>query len=115
MTLPAATDVSITGTGLFTPPESVSNAELVVSLTESTLKWNVENAEEIASGEVAERAGELSQDRPVVAICHAGRRSALACKILQKQGFERVANISGGMVSWRLLGLPVADPEAGGT
>ena len=56
MTLPAATDVSITGTGLFTPPESVSNAELVVSLTESTLKWNVENAEEIASGEVAERA-----------------------------------------------------------
>jgi beta-ketodecanoyl-[acyl-carrier-protein] synthase len=56
MTLPAATDVSITGTGLFTPPESVSNAELVTSLTESTLKWNVENAEEIASGEVAERA-----------------------------------------------------------
>ncbi|MBG7605809.1 MAG: beta-ketoacyl-ACP synthase III [Actinobacteria bacterium] len=56
MTLPAASDVSITGTGLFTPPESVSNAELVVSLTESTLKWNVENAEEIASGEVAERA-----------------------------------------------------------
>jgi beta-ketodecanoyl-[acyl-carrier-protein] synthase len=56
MTLPAATDVSITGTGLFTPPESVSNAELVVSLTESTLKWNVEHAEEIASGEVAERA-----------------------------------------------------------
>jgi beta-ketodecanoyl-[acyl-carrier-protein] synthase len=56
MTLPAATDVSITGTGLFTPPESVSNAELVVSLTESALKWNAENAEEIASGEVVERA-----------------------------------------------------------
>jgi beta-ketodecanoyl-[acyl-carrier-protein] synthase len=48
--------VSITGTGLFTPPDSVSNAELVASLTEAVLKWNAEHAEEIATGEVAERA-----------------------------------------------------------
>jgi beta-ketodecanoyl-[acyl-carrier-protein] synthase len=48
--------VSITGTGLFTPPESVSNAELVASLTEAVLKWNAEHAEEIARSEVAERA-----------------------------------------------------------
>ncbi len=47
--------VSITGTGLFTPPESVSNAELVASLTEAVLKWNAEHAEEIASGELGER------------------------------------------------------------
>jgi beta-ketodecanoyl-[acyl-carrier-protein] synthase len=52
----AITDVSITGTGLFTPSESVSNAELVASLTESALKWNAEHAEEIASGDVLERA-----------------------------------------------------------
>ncbi len=48
--------VSITGTGLFTPPESVSNAELVASLTEAVLKWNAEHAEEIASGDAVERA-----------------------------------------------------------
>lgn len=48
--------VSITGTGLFTPPESVSNAELVASLTEAALKWNAEHAEEIARGETIERA-----------------------------------------------------------
>lgn len=48
--------VSISGTGLFTPPESVSNAELVASLTEAALKWNAENAEEIARGETIERA-----------------------------------------------------------
>ncbi|MGB0113944.1 MAG: beta-ketoacyl-ACP synthase III [Ilumatobacteraceae bacterium] len=52
----AMPDVSITGTGLFTPPESISNAELVASLSESALKWNAEHAEEIASGDVAERA-----------------------------------------------------------
>ena len=48
--------VSITGTGLFTPPESVSNAELVASLTEAVLKWNAEHAEEISAGEAVERA-----------------------------------------------------------
>lgn len=47
--------VSITGTGLFTPPESISNAELAASLTESALKWNAEHAEEIATGALAER------------------------------------------------------------
>jgi beta-ketodecanoyl-[acyl-carrier-protein] synthase len=47
--------VSITGSGLFTPPEAISNAELAASLTESALKWNAEYAEEIARGEVAER------------------------------------------------------------
>jgi len=48
-------DVAITGTGLFTPPESIDNAELVASLTESALKWNAEHAEEIERGEVVER------------------------------------------------------------
>ena len=48
-------DVAITGTGLFTPPESIDNAELVASLTESALKWNAEHAEEIARGEAVER------------------------------------------------------------
>jgi beta-ketodecanoyl-[acyl-carrier-protein] synthase len=52
----ALPSVSITGTGLFTPPESISNAELVVSLTEAVLKWNAEHAEEIGSGDLAERA-----------------------------------------------------------
>lgn len=56
MSLVELASVSITGTGLFTPPESISNAELVASLTEAVLKWNVEHAEKIAAGEVAERA-----------------------------------------------------------
>lgn len=46
----------ITGTGLFTPPESISNAELVASLSQATTKWNAEHAEQIESGELQERA-----------------------------------------------------------
>jgi beta-ketodecanoyl-[acyl-carrier-protein] synthase len=52
----ALPSVSITGTGLFTPPESITNAELVASLTEAVSKWNAEHAEEIASGDAVERA-----------------------------------------------------------
>ena len=48
--------VSITGTGLFTPPESISNAELCVSLAASVEKWNAENADEIAAGTLAARS-----------------------------------------------------------
>ncbi len=48
--------VSITGTGLFTPPESISNAELAASLTASVEKWNAEHADEIAAGTLVERA-----------------------------------------------------------
>ncbi len=47
--------VSITGTGLFTPPESISNAELAASLTASVERWNAEHADEIGAGTVAAR------------------------------------------------------------
>ena len=49
------TDIAITGTGLFTPPASISNAELVASLTEATQVWNAEHADAIERGEVAAR------------------------------------------------------------
>ena len=47
--MPSA-DVVITGTGLFTPPYSISNAELVASLTVSVNEWNAAHASEIAVG-----------------------------------------------------------------
>lgn len=56
--------------------------------------------------QLRERAGELSQDSPVVVICQTGKRSALGALILRKAGFARVANLAGGMLRWRELGLP---------
>ena len=55
MPLPAAPTVVISGTGLSHPPHTISNAELVASLTESVLRWNDEHADEIARGELAAR------------------------------------------------------------
>jgi beta-ketodecanoyl-[acyl-carrier-protein] synthase len=48
--------VSITGTGLFTPPESISNAELCASLAASVDAWNIEHADGIAAGSLEARA-----------------------------------------------------------
>ncbi len=47
--------VVISGTGLFTPPHSVSNAELVASLTTATEAWNAANRAAIQVGEEAVR------------------------------------------------------------
>ncbi len=40
----------ISATGLYTPPHSISNAELVASLNAWTDNWNAEHAEDIKSG-----------------------------------------------------------------
>ncbi len=61
----------------------------------------------IPLGSLAERAGELAQDRPIVAVCRAGGRSAMATNILRKAGFDDVANLAGGMLRWRAQGCPV--------
>jgi sulfur dioxygenase len=55
----------------------------------------------IPLGELAERAGELSRDRPIVTVCRAGSRSAQATVILREAGFTDVANLAGGMLRWR--------------
>lgn len=51
-------------------------------------------------------AAGLSHDSPVVVICQTGKRSALGALILRQAGFARVANLAGGMLRWRELGLP---------
>jgi sulfur dioxygenase len=58
-------------------------------------------------GELAARARELRRDRPVVAVCRAGGRSAQATTILQQAGFQDVANLAGGMLRWRAEGHTV--------
>jgi rhodanese-related sulfurtransferase len=61
----------------------------------------------IPLGELAERTGELAHDRPIVAVCRAGSRSAQATVILREAGFGDVANLAGGMLRWRAEGQGV--------
>ena len=54
-------DVVISGTGLFTPTESISNDELVASFNENVRRHNTENAAAIEAGTV-ESLGESSSE-----------------------------------------------------
>ncbi|MCG5075055.1 MBL fold metallo-hydrolase [Paraburkholderia tagetis] len=54
------------------------------------------------------RLDELDRERPVVAVCRSGVRSAQASVLLTKAGFGKVANLAGGMLRWKAEGLPVA-------
>ncbi|MBK0065092.1 MULTISPECIES: beta-ketoacyl-ACP synthase III [unclassified Acinetobacter] len=49
--------IRITGTGLFHPTETISNEELVESLNAYVERYNSENADKIAAGELPERRG----------------------------------------------------------
>ena len=68
---------------------------------------HIRGAKLIPLGALAERAGELAKDRPVVAVCRAGGRSAQATAILREAGFKDLANLRGGMLRWRAEGHPV--------
>jgi glyoxylase-like metal-dependent hydrolase (beta-lactamase superfamily II)/rhodanese-related sulfurtransferase len=58
-------------------------------------------AQLIPLGSLMQRAGELKTELPVVAVCRSGARSAQATVMLGKAGFDKVANLSGGMLRWR--------------
>ncbi|MBT8420588.1 MAG: rhodanese-like domain-containing protein [Gammaproteobacteria bacterium] len=45
--------------------------------------------------------------RPIIAACRSGNRSARACAVLRKHDFERVYNLTGGVVGWQNAGLPL--------
>ena len=59
---------------------------------------------------LASHLDQLDRERPLVAVCRSGTRSAQATSLLQKSGFKAVANLHGGMLRWRAEALPV---EAG--
>lgn len=50
---------------------------------------------------------EKHKQRPVIAVCRSGSRSAAACSLLRKAGFENVFNLRGGMMAWESANLPV--------
>ena len=65
----------------------------------------VDGSLHIPLGDLRARTADVPRDKPVVCVCRSGRRSAQACAILEKAGMGDVANLAGGMIRWRALGL----------
>ncbi|MFM9917322.1 MAG: rhodanese-like domain-containing protein [Rhizobacter sp.] len=71
---------------------------------------HIRGARLVPLSQLAGRTSEIDSGHPVVAVCRSGARSAQATVLLQKAGFDQVANLAGGMLRWRAESLPV---EAG--
>jgi glyoxylase-like metal-dependent hydrolase (beta-lactamase superfamily II)/rhodanese-related sulfurtransferase len=68
---------------------------------------HIRNAKLIPLGQLAQRVDEVAKDKPVVMVCRSGARSTQATIIMQRAGFQRVANLNGGMLRWRAEGHAV--------
>jgi len=62
---------------------------------------HIPGASLVPLGTLAENAAKLGREKPIVVVCRSGARSAQATLMLGKAGFEKVANLSGGMLRWR--------------
>ena len=62
---------------------------------------HVPGARLLPLGSLGEKVAELDKQKPLVMVCRSGARSAQATLMLGKAGFDKVANLSGGMLRWR--------------
>ena len=51
---------------------------------------------------VPTRINELNEDAEIVCICHHGGRSMQVASFLERQGFSKVINLTGGVHAWAL-------------
>jgi rhodanese-related sulfurtransferase len=72
---------------------------------------HIAGATHLPLDELAERAGEIDKERPVVLYCRGGNRSTMAATALAEAGYD-AAKLSEGIVGWEAAGLPLA-PEGG--
>lgn len=68
---------------------------------------HVNGARLIPLGELRDAAQSLDKAQPIVTVCRSGARSAQAAVLLQNEGFDRVANLAGGMLRWQAHHFPV--------
>ena len=77
-------------------------------------EWEVgriAGATHLPLAELAQRAGEIDRERPVVLYCRGGNRSTMAAAALADAGYD-AAKLTEGIVGWVEEGLPL-DPEDG--
>jgi rhodanese-related sulfurtransferase len=94
----------------------------VEAVTEESFLLDVRDLDEWAAGhaaaayhlpmmEVPARLDEVPQDRDVVVVCRVGSRSAQVVAYLQAHGWDRAANLGGGMFAWQAAGRPMVSED----
>ena len=68
-------------------------------------EWEISNLGEhgarlIPMGELVRRLDEIDPEDDLVIQCRSGNRSAQVTHFLRSNGYERVANLAGGILAW---------------
>jgi rhodanese-related sulfurtransferase len=63
---------------------------------------HIKGAKLLPVTEISGRIAEIApwKDRKVLVYCRSGSRSVAACRTLDKNGFKRLTNLNGGIMSW---------------
>lgn len=109
------TTVSSAGPGQLSPADAVrliSREDAVVLDLRSDGEFrngHIVNAVHVPFDQIEGRLQRLGKyrQRPVIAACGNGQRSASVIKRLRSDGFERVHRLQGGMTAWQSAGLPL--------
>lgn len=67
----------------------------------------VPGALHIPLGLLNQKGSTLPKDRDLLVFCRSGQRSALATDMLQKNGYSRAVNVTGGIIAWHQAQLPI--------
>lgn len=106
---------------MFTGIQEVDTVEAVQLINRrDALVLDVREQSEYATGHISHsrhiplgalsgrlREVEKYKKKPVLVICRSGHRSAGACGMLRKQGFDEVRALKGGIQAWEEAKLPV--------
>jgi rhodanese-related sulfurtransferase len=71
----------------------------------------IAGATHLPLAELAERAGEVDRERPVILYCRGGNRSTMATAALAEAGYDAM-KLEEGIVGWVEEGLPI-EPDQG--
>jgi len=89
----------------------MNDEALILDVREDS-EWavgHIPNARHIRLGQLSEQIAQLEKykDKPVVVYCRSGNRSARACALMKKAGFNNANNLAGGIVAWEQANLPI--------
>ena len=62
---------------------------------------------DMSSRDFNTRIGQLDKSKTYLVYCHVGGRSSRAASVMQNNGFNSLYNLSGGIVKWSGMKLPV--------
>ncbi len=68
----------------------------------------IAGSESVPLNRLSEKMATLPKERALLVYCAGGYRSSIAASLLQRDGFQCVSEIAGGLAAWEAAGLPVA-------